>query len=85
MVDAILEARRLLASLRAMRAPTGEAEAVLATLQDSPDDDALLGALAVLEVIGEGLHGPMAAYVRIRLANLQGMVNALLDDPPPAA
>ncbi|PAU74360.1 hypothetical protein [Halomonas salipaludis] len=85
MDNAITEARRLLANLRAMRAGTAEAEEVLATLQGAPDHEALVGCLAALEEIREGLHGPLAAYVCIRLTNLQGMVNAIIDCPPPAA
>lgn len=87
--EATIEARRLAASLRGIDTDTAEsAYMVWISLGSDPDEEALMGCAATLETIEQRLPpGTLAALVRVRLARLQGLVNALIDDdlPPPAA
>lgn len=87
--EAQQEAKRLAASLRGINTDTAEsAHAVLLALESKPDQDTLMGCAATLEIIEQRLPpGTLAALVRVRLARLQELVNALLDDnlPPPDA
>ncbi|CAO1664345.1 Flagellar protein FliT [Halomonas sp. NYA30] len=87
--NAIQEATRLASSLRSIdQSGSHSAEAVRDTLQSSPDDNALLACAATLEAISDSLPaGTLAGLIRIRLARLQGIVNALIDTDttPPAA
>lgn len=86
--EATTEARRLAASLRGIDADIAEsAHAVLLALESKPDQDTLMGCAATLETIEQRLPlGTLAALVRVRLAHLQGLVNAMLDDDlPPTA
>lgn len=87
--NAIQEATRLASSLRSIdQSASHSAESVRDTLQSSPDDDALLACAATLEAINDALPvGTLAGLIRIRLARLQGIVNALIDTgtPPSAA
>ncbi|NDL70895.1 hypothetical protein [Vreelandella alkaliphila] len=87
--EATMAAHRLAASLRGIDADTAEsAHAVLLALESKPDQETLMSCAATLETIEQRLPpGTLAALVRVRLARLQELVNALLDDnlPPPAA
>lgn len=87
--EAQQEARRLTASLRGIDTRIAEsANAVLLALASNPDQETLMGCAATLETIEQRLPpGTLAALVRVRLARLQKLVNAMLDDdlPPPAA
>jgi hypothetical protein len=90
--DAILEASRLLSSLRSMRAGNvlvDEAELLLSALEHNPDANVLAFASETLERIdAQLLQGALAGFVRVRLRHLAGMVAAMQDDtptPPPAA
>lgn len=87
--EAQQEARRLTASLRGIDTLIAEsANAVLLALTSNPDQETLMGCAATLETIEQRLPpGTLAALVRVRLARLQKLVNAMLDDdlPPPAA
>lgn len=86
--EAIIEASRLAASLRGIDATLAEsAHAVSLALESKPNQDTLMGCAATLETIKQRLPpGALAALVRVRLARLQGLVNALLDnDLPPTA
>ena len=87
--EATTEARRLAASLRGIDAHIAEsAHAIWLALESKPDQDTLMGCAATLETIEQRLPtGTLAALVRVRLARLQGLVNAMLDDdlPPTAA
>ncbi|WP_417837689.1 hypothetical protein [Thalassospira tepidiphila] len=88
--DAKQEARRLAASsLRGVDTDTAEsAHAVRLALESKTDQETLMGCAATLETIEQRLPpGTLAALVRVRLARLQGLVKAMLDDglPPSAA
>lgn len=88
--EATIEARRLAASLRGIDTDTAEsAYMVWISLGSDLDQEALMGCAATLVTIEQRLPpGTLAALVRVRLARLQGLVNAMLDNdtqPPPAA
>lgn len=87
--EAQQEARRLTASLRGIDTHIAESgHAVWLVLTSNPDQETLMGCAATLETIEQRLPpGTLAALVRVRLARLQKLVNAMLDDdlPPPAA
>ncbi len=88
--EATMEARRLAANLHGIDANIAEsAYAVWLALGSIPDQETLMGCAATLETIEQQLPpGTLTALVRIRLARLQGLVNAMLDNdtqPPPAA
>ncbi|MDZ7852332.1 MAG: hypothetical protein U5L98_06700 [Halomonas sp.] len=85
--DAILEASRLLASLRSMRAAqtvVDEAELALSALEHgNPSHHTLDFVADALERIDSGLpHGALAGFVRVRLRHLAGMVAAMQDNTP---
>ncbi|MGE6581121.1 hypothetical protein ACQKD0_08890 [Vreelandella aquamarina] len=87
--EATLEARRLAASLHGINRDIAEsAYMVWISLGSDPDEETLMGCAATLETIEQRLPpGTLAVLVRVRLARLQGLVNAMLDDdlPPTAA
>ncbi|WP_081135492.1 hypothetical protein [Halomonas sp. BC2] len=87
--EATTEARRLAASLHGIDRDIAEsAYMVWISLGSDPDEETLMGCAATLETIEQRLPpGTLAALVRVRLASLQKLVNAMLDDdlPPPAA
>lgn len=85
--DATLEASRLLASLRSMRATqeiVDEAEFLLSALEhDNPSHHTLDFVANALERIDAHLpHGALAGFVRVRIRNLAGIIIAMRGDTP---
>lgn len=87
--EAIIEARRLAANLHGIAPDVAHsAYMVWIALGSDHDHETLMGCAATLETIEKQLPlGTLAALVRVRLARVQELVNALLDDdlPPTAA
>ena len=86
--EAIIEARRLAANLHGIAPDVAHsAYLVWVALGSDHDHETLMGCVATLETIEQRLPtGTLAALVRVRLARLKGLVNALLDDDlPPIA
>src|SRR5690554_4275454 len=86
--DALREARRLQASLRAMRveqAALDEADLLCRALQHDPVENVVPFALDALERIDGHLPaGTLAGLVRVRIRNLTGTLQAISDHLEPA-
>ena len=86
--DALREARRLQASLRAMRveqAALDEADLLCRALQHDPAENVVPFALDTLERIDDHLPaGTLAGLVRVRIRSLAGTLQAISDHLEPA-
>lgn len=87
--EATTEARRLAASLHGIDPDIAHSAYLMwVALGSDHDHETLTGCAITLKTIEQRLPpGTLAALVRVRLASLQKLVNAMLDDdlPPPAA